>query len=198
MEDINVEETAGLYAKHTFPSYGLPSKIISDRDPCFPSHFTQELCKILGIKQNISMAYHPQTDGQSEQTNQWLEQYLQFWCVKRQDDWHKWLLITEYSHNMWPSETTKKSPFNLIMGFTPQLEAVEKPGSVPSVAERLEKLQSIRDMVLQKIIKAQKVMKIGNPGNRKFRPYKEGDQVWVEGTNIKTIYPTAKLAPKRH
>ena len=84
------------------------------------------------------------------------------------------------------------------MGFTPQLEAVEKPGSVPTVAKRLEELQSIRDMALQKIIKAQKVMKIGNPENRKFRPYKEGDQVWIEGTNIKTIYPTVKLAPKRH
>ena len=82
------------------------------------------------------------------------------------------------------------------MGFTPRLEAVEKPGSVPSVAERLEELESIRDMALQKIIKAQKVMKIGNPGNKKFRPYKEGDQVWIEGTNIKTIYPTAKLALK--
>ena len=53
-------------------------------------------------------------------------------------------------------------------------------------------------MALQKIIKAQKVMKIGNPGNKKFWPYREGDQVWIEGTNIKTIYPTAKLAPKRH
>ena len=41
-------------------------------------------------------------------------------------------------------------------------------------------------------------MKIGNLGNKKFRPYKEGDQVWIEGTNIKTIYPTAKLAPKQH
>ena len=41
-------------------------------------------------------------------------------------------------------------------------------------------------------------MRIGNPGNRKFWPYKEGDQVWIEGTNIKTIYPTTKLAPKRY
>jgi hypothetical protein len=84
------------------------------------------------------------------------------------------------------------------MGYTPQIELVEKPGSVPSVAERLEELQTIRQDALVKIIKAQKVMKIGNPGNKKFRPYQEGDQVWIEGTNIKTIYPTAKLGPKRH
>ena len=85
-EDINAEETAALYAKHTFPLYGLPSKIISDRDPRFTSRFTRELCNILGIKQNISTAYHPRTDGQSERTNQWLEQYLHFWVNERQDN----------------------------------------------------------------------------------------------------------------
>ena len=41
-------------------------------------------------------------------------------------------------------------------------------------------------------------MRIGNSGNKKFRPYKEGDQVWIEGTNLKTLYPSAKLGPKRY
>ena len=41
-------------------------------------------------------------------------------------------------------------------------------------------------------------MKIGKPGNKRFRPYQEGDQVWIEGTNIKTLYPSAKLGPKRY
>ena len=45
-EEINAEETAALYAKHIFPSYRLPSKIIHDRDPCFASRFTRELCNI--------------------------------------------------------------------------------------------------------------------------------------------------------
>ena len=65
-EEINVEESAALYAKHVCPSHGLPSKIISNRDPRFASRFTRELCNILGIKQNISTAYHPHTDRQSE------------------------------------------------------------------------------------------------------------------------------------
>ena len=58
-EEINTEETAALYAKHVFVRYGLPTKLISDRDPCFMSKFTRELCKILGVQQNISTAYHP-------------------------------------------------------------------------------------------------------------------------------------------
>src|ERR1700761_9447966 len=75
-EEINAEETAALYIKHVFTRFRLPARIISDRDPRFASKFTRELCKILGIEQNISTAYHPRTDGQSECTNQWLEQYL--------------------------------------------------------------------------------------------------------------------------
>ena len=51
---------------------------------------------------------------------------------------------------------------------------------------------------LQQIIKAQKVMKIGNPGNKKFWPYQKGDQVWIKGTDIKTVFATTKLAPKQY
>jgi hypothetical protein len=41
-------------------------------------------------------------------------------------------------------------------------------------------------------------MKMHNPGNKRFQLYKEGDLVWLEGTNMKTLYPTAKLGPKRY
>ena len=68
-ETIDAVSVAELYAMHVFPHYGIPLKVISDRDPCFNSAFTTDLCKLLGICQNISTAYHPQTDGQSERTN---------------------------------------------------------------------------------------------------------------------------------
>ena len=72
----DAEGMAQLYGQHVFPHYGIPKSIISDRDTRFASTFTRELCQCLGVRQNISTAYHPQTDGQSERTNQWLEQYL--------------------------------------------------------------------------------------------------------------------------
>jgi hypothetical protein len=59
VEEISGEEMAALYAKHVFARYGLPTKVISDRDPRFTSKFTRKLCKRLGIQQNISTAYHP-------------------------------------------------------------------------------------------------------------------------------------------
>jgi hypothetical protein len=72
-ETIDSEGVAKLYTCHIVPHYGLPLKIILDCDPHFTSNFTTELCCLLGVKQNIGMAYHPQTDGQSEQTNQSLD-----------------------------------------------------------------------------------------------------------------------------
>jgi len=65
-ETISAEEVAELYGKQVFPHYGIPLKVISNRDPRFTGRFTTTLCLKLGIKQNLSTAYHPQTDGQSE------------------------------------------------------------------------------------------------------------------------------------
>ena len=82
------------------------------------------------------------------------------------------------------------------MGYMPTIEIVKKPGMVPSVEECTVELDKIRKDTCHMIIKAQKAMKIGNLGNKKFWPYQKGDQVWLEGTHIKTIYPSAKLGPK--
>ena len=176
-ESITAEGVARLYLKHIYPRFGIPKKIISDRDTRFTSEFAKGLCEALQIHQNISTAYHPRTDSQSECTNQWLEQYLRFYCDKRQDDWHKWLPVAEFAHNSWPNAATKKSPFDLIMGYTPTLEWSSTPSPVPSVTARLSELETIQDEALRNVYRAQKAIKIGNLGNKKFCPYKEGDQV---------------------
>ena len=68
---------AQLYLQNVYPWYRIPTKIISDHDPRFTLHFGRALAKLLGIKQNLSTTFHPQTDGLSERKNQWVEQYLQ-------------------------------------------------------------------------------------------------------------------------
>ena len=67
---------AQLYFDNIVRWFGLPKRIISDRDPRFTSHFAKALATKLGINQNLSTAFHPQTDGLSERKNQWIEQYL--------------------------------------------------------------------------------------------------------------------------
>jgi hypothetical protein len=79
-ETMGTTDLAKLYFNKVFPHYGIPTKIISDRDPRLTSKLAKEICQEADIDQNISTAYHPQTDGQSEWTNQTLETYLQIFC----------------------------------------------------------------------------------------------------------------------
>jgi transposase InsO family protein len=65
-----------IYRDHVWKDFGLPKVVISDRGTQFVGHFMRDLLKLLGIKLNTSMAYHPQTDGQTEYVNQNIEQYL--------------------------------------------------------------------------------------------------------------------------
>ncbi len=91
----------------------------------------------------------------------------------------------------------KKTPFDLIMGFTPRTDWLGI-SNVPTVTNRLEEMEQARNRVLAEMGRAQKTMALKNQGNRRFKPYNKGDQVWVEGTNIKMLYPSAKLSPKRY
>jgi hypothetical protein len=196
---ITGEGVAQLYVQHVFPHFGVPRRVISDRDPWFMGKFMQELCKQLRIEQNISSAYHPQTDGQSKRTNQWLEQYLQVYGNFQQSDWASLLPLAQFMHNTWPSEVTKMTLFDLLMGFTPKIWQTKTTLTLPDLARRKEWLLVTRDWAQEAIKKAQKmVMKhnVQQKGQRACEPYKEGDLVWLDGKNLHMSHPTQKLAPK--
>jgi len=95
----------------------------------------RNLCQVLGIKQNISSAYHLQTDGQSECNNQWLEQFLRHWSNTQQDNWADLLPIAQFAHNSWINAMTKNSPFKLLMGSKPRTTWEERATKVPTVNE---------------------------------------------------------------
>jgi hypothetical protein len=201
LKTITGEGIAHLYVQHVFPHFGVPRKVISDQDPRFTGKFMQELCKQLCIEQNISSAYHPQTDGQSERTNQWLEQYLHVYGNFQQDNWASLLPLAQFMHNAWPSEVTKMTPFNLLMGHTPNVWQTKTTSTLPDLAWCKEWLLVTRDCTQEAIKKAQKmVMKcnVKQKGQRAYKPYKEGDLVWLDGKNLHTSHPTQKLAPRRY
>jgi hypothetical protein len=193
-EDITAEETATLYIKHVFTHFGLPTKVISDRDPHFMSKFIQEACKVTGVKYTPSTAYHPRTDGQSERSNQWLETAIRFIMDQKQKNWAPYLPIAQFAHNNWPSDTTRKSPFFLLMGFNPRADWVHATSPIPRVTLRLEQLKEARVQARNAMIKAQQSW----VKHRDIPKYNEGDLVWLEVKNLHVNQPTAKLAPRRH
>jgi len=76
-----------LFRDNVWKLHGLPESIISDRRPQFAVGLIRELNEILGIKSKLSIAFHPQTDGQTERVNQELEQYLRMFIDHRQEQW---------------------------------------------------------------------------------------------------------------
>ena len=193
-EEISAEETAALFLQHVVVRFGLPSKMISDRDPRFASKFTRELCKLMGITQNISTAYHPRTDGQSERNNQWVEQYMREYVREHQDDWVPYIPLAEFAHNNWHSKMTRESPFFLLMGYNPRADWIDRPSPIPQVTLRAEQFKEARKRAQELMIKAQKSW----VKHKDTPKYKIGDLVWLEGRHLRTNQPTAKLAPRRH
>jgi Integrase zinc binding domain len=134
--------SANLYLQHVYARFGLPDKIISDRDPRFASNLYQELGKLLGVKLAMSTAYHPQTDGETERVNQELEIYLQMLCSNNPKTWKQYLPTAEFAHNQKFHSSVKNTPFFLMMGSNPRALPLAYPKTnVPAAEQRISQLQ---------------------------------------------------------
>ena len=144
---IDGQGVARLYFQHLFPWFGIPKHIISDRDPCFTSHFSTAVCKATGIQQNISTAFHPQTDGQTERMNLWIKNYLKEFVSARQNNWSTFLPMAEFAHNSWRHEHTRHTPHELLIGINPTASINTPEDSVPAAHDQLAKLKDMRIML---------------------------------------------------
>lgn len=86
----SAKSVAELFARDIVRLHGIPNSIVSDRDPVFVSQFWQELFRLQGTKLQMSTAYHPQTDGQTEVVNR-LETYLRCFVSDQPKVWSRWL-----------------------------------------------------------------------------------------------------------
>src|SRR3979490_3161609 len=116
-DTITLPKLAELFVLHVFSKHGIPSHVTSDRGSEFVSHFWRSLGKALDMKLHYTSGYHPEGDGQTEHTNQTLEQYLHIYCNYQQDNWSSLLPLAEFSYNNTPSATTGVSPFFANKGY---------------------------------------------------------------------------------
>ena len=109
--------------------WGIPSAIISDRDPKFLSEFWQAVFEKLGTSLLTSTAYHPQTDGQSERTNQTVEIALRFLLSSTDGTlWPTFLPALQAAFNNTDSVATGRSPNEIVYGFkTSEIPALILP-----------------------------------------------------------------------
>ncbi|GJX97582.1 putative reverse transcriptase domain-containing protein [Tanacetum coccineum] len=98
-EKYKMDKLTRLYLKEIVCRHGVPVSIISDRDPRFASRFWRSIQKSLGTNLDMSTAYHPETDGQSERTIQTLEDMLRACVIDFGSGWDKHLPLAEFSYN---------------------------------------------------------------------------------------------------
>ncbi|GJU29495.1 putative reverse transcriptase domain-containing protein [Tanacetum coccineum] len=115
-EKYKMEKLTRLYLKEIVCRHGVPVSIISDRDPRFASRFWRSLQKSLGTNLDMSTAYHPETDGQSERTIQTLEDMLRACVIDFGSGWDKHLPLAEFSYNNSYHASIKAAPFEALYG----------------------------------------------------------------------------------
>uniref|UniRef100_A0A8C5M117 Gypsy retrotransposon integrase-like protein 1 n=1 Tax=Leptobrachium leishanense TaxID=445787 RepID=A0A8C5M117_9ANUR len=191
-------QTATMFHNHIFRLHGTPTSIISDRGSQFTSRFWKALCKSLHISSRLSSAFHPQTNGQTERTNQTLEQYLRCYSTQSQDNWMNLLPTAEFAYNNGFHSSLKTSPFYTAYGYHPVL----LPGSfrqthVPDVNALLRHHRRHLALLKQNLLNAKQCHKNQADKKRRIAPsYRVGQKVWLSSRNIRLLCPSKKLGPK--
>ncbi|KAI3776024.1 hypothetical protein L1987_45784 [Smallanthus sonchifolius] len=115
-EDFKVEKLARIYIDEIVSRHGVPVNIISDRDARFTSRFWQSLQKALGTRLDLSTAYHPQTDGQTERTIQTLKDMLRACVIDFGGNWDSHISLIEFSYNNSYHTSINMAPFEALYG----------------------------------------------------------------------------------
>ena len=135
--------------------HGFPTSIVSDRDPVFTSHLWRDLFRLAGVKQRLSTAFHPQTDGQSEIVNKVIAMYLRCATGDRPRSWVDWLPWAEYCYNTSYHTALRATPFEIVYGRPPpsllphQEGAAETEDADAMLRDRDAFLVEVRERLLQ-------------------------------------------------
>ena len=138
--------------------HGSPRVIVSDRDPIFIGNFWTELFSCLGTQLAHSSSYHPQSNGQTEIVNKFLEGYLRCFVYDKQTQWVKWLPLVEWLYNTSFHTAAKMTPFIALYGYHPRsiTSSLRKNSKVQVVEYHIEhqqeNLQPLKDNLDRKSV----------------------------------------------
>ena len=205
-QGTSTEELVEILLWNVYRLHGLPSSITSDRGSQFVSTLWKSVCKRLKIKSNLSTAYHPETDGQTERANQDVERGLRTYCNYMQDDWARWIPMVEFSDNNNTSSATSLSPFYLNKGFHPRMSFGPDTTTYESTRERLQattasdiasRMEELLAYGTQRLQNSRKAMSHQANKHRKDVGYEIGDWVWLSSRNVKSTRPCKDLEDKQ-
>ncbi|GJP48626.1 hypothetical protein CLOM_g7917, partial [Closterium sp. NIES-68] len=191
------EETAQLFVRYIISQHGIPTTLISDRDPKFTSKFWKELMSLLGTKLAMSSAYHPQTDGQTERLNQIVEQLFRAACKDEISKWDLHLPVQEFAYNNATHAATGQTPFFLCYGRHPLIpQKPTTPAIVQPAHDFITTMHQLWDRTHKRLLDIQQQQKRHANRHRNDHSITVGDQVLLDTRNLDISHLPSKLRPR--
>ena len=177
-------EVATLFFREVYRLHGLPLSIVSDRDSRFLSHFWRSLWKLFDTSLDMSSAYHPQTDGQTEVTNRSLGNLVRSLVGSSIKSWDSKLPQAEFAHNHAVNRSSKFSPFQIIYGIVTRapLDLSTLPDRVRlhgGAEAFMEKVIETHEQTTSNLETSTQKYKAAADTHRRRLVFEVGDLVWA-------------------
>jgi hypothetical protein len=187
-----------LFLDNVWKLHGTSDKIISDRGPQMSARSFRDICKKLGVELALSTAYHPQTDGQSERTNQEVEQALRTVISYHQDDWVDWLPVIEFALNNRYHSGLKTTPFYANYGYHPHIGSLPRIQSpIESVEDFVDHIHEVQKNTEKSLTRAAEDMKKFYDRHRGQTPeFEVGQKVLLDNSDLALSRPSRKLSER--
>jgi hypothetical protein len=199
---VTAKDMAHMFIAHICRYFGPPESTVSDRGPQFISQFWKEVTRILGAQLTLSTAYHPQTDGQTEIYNQYLEQRLRPFVNHYQNNWSELLPMMDYAQLTLPHDSLGGlSPFEVRNGWTPRTSwDWNTPLTEPRHKLSVEAAKAVMTRMYDAWLTARKQMqaaqakqKASADKRRRAVNFKKDDYVYLDVRHLPTQRPSRKL-----
>ncbi|CEL53165.1 Retrotransposable element Tf2 155 kDa protein type 1 OS=Schizosaccharomyces pombe (strain 972 / ATCC 24843) GN=Tf2-1 PE=4 SV=1 [Rhizoctonia solani AG-1 IB] len=185
-----------LFLQHVWSAYGMPEKTISDRGTVFNNKFLKALYQRLGIDPHFSLAYHPQSDGQTERLNPTLEHFLRAYASINQNDWVKWLPMAQFAYNNAVHSSTGKSPFKALYGWEPTLTPSNVPVNVPKAEDLANLMEKQWQEIASALRQSKDRMTRGKPTEIPLT-FEVREEAWLDARNVNLKTKSPKLTDQR-
>ena len=190
---ITAEGVARIHLKSVIRHHGVPSVIVSDRDPRLTSGFWEELQRLVGTSLKMSTRGHAETDGQSENSIKTMLRMLRSYIEANPKNWDKLLCMAEFAYNSSVQASTGFTPFFAMYGREPKLPIdTMLPTERKSVEELITNIHSAMDLIKQNLHRAQQHQcRVANKRRRDVH-YAVGDKVLLRSNLFTLKMPKSK------
>ncbi|CAA93236.1 retrotransposable element/transposon Tf2-type [Schizosaccharomyces pombe] len=195
-KSITAEQTARMFDQRVIAYFGNPKEIIADNDHIFTSQTWKDFAHKYNFVMKFSLPYRPQTDGQTERTNQTVEKLLRCVCSTHPNTWVDHISLVQQSYNNAIHSATQMTPFEIVHRYSPALSPLELPSfsdkTDENSQETIQVFQTVKEHLNTNNIKMKKYFDMKIQEIEEFQP---GDLVMVKRTKTGFLHKSNKLAP---